>query len=501
MQESSVVQEPAVPPVPPTPPVSLAALLSRDDLGLRQITGPPAADVTVHGAHTSEMSDPYPYLLGGELLLTAGVHVPDAAGAGTAYFDGYVARIVAAGGAALGFGVAPVHDTVPEALVAACEAYGLPLVEVPPRTTFSGVARAVWQLMARARLAELRRISEAQQGLAAAASRPDPVPSVLRRLAGRLEGRAVLYGPEGAEIAAAGREPEDEVRRALAELARFVTGRASSTATDTVAGTRLAVYALGTGQGFVLGVAAPHRESGDHTIASVAAVLLSLLTGEHQSGTGAARSSALVRLLLGAGREEVAPLLSGGAVTRWYVVHARPDTGTPDAVSASALGAALGSPLVDAADDVVRVLVPAAPQAEGGANSQPGWTIGVSAPVAPAEWPAADAQAARALARARAVRAPLVRHAERPAFADLVPAGEAEAHARALLAPIGGVPALAETLRAWLSLHGSWDRTAVALSVHRNTVRQRVARCAALLEADLDDPDVRMELWFALRHL
>ncbi|MBZ9643885.1 helix-turn-helix domain-containing protein, partial [Streptomyces sp. PSKA30] len=53
----------------------------------------------------------------------------------------------------------------------------------------------------------------------------------------------------------------------------------------------------------------------------------------------------------------------------------------------------------------------------------------------------------------------------------------------------------------WLSLHGSWDRTAVALSVHRNTVRQRIARCAALLEADLDDPDVRMELWFALRQV
>ncbi|MFC7981975.1 helix-turn-helix domain-containing protein [Streptomyces sp. NPDC057336] len=500
--------EPAVPPVPPTPPVALAALLSRDDLGLRQITGPPAADVTIHGAHTSEMSDPYPYLLGGELLLTAGVHVPDAAGAGAAYFDDYVARIVAAGGAALGFGVAPVHDTVPEALVAACEAYGLPLLEVPPRTTFSGVARAVWQLMARARMAELRRISEAQQGLAAAASRPDPVPSVLRRLAGRLEGRAVLYGPEGTEIAAAGREPGEEVRRALAELARFVTGRASSTATDTVAGTRLTAYALGSGRDFVLGVAAPHRESGDHTIASVAAVLLSLLTGEQQSGTGAARSSALVRLLLGARREEVAPLLGGGegdgAVTRWYVVHARPDTGTPDAVSASALGAALGSPLVDAADDVVRVLVPAGRQPETGTapvDGATGWTLGVSAPVAPAEWPTADAQAARALARARALRAPLVRHAERPAFADLVPAGEAEAHARALLAPIGAVPALAETLRAWLSLHGSWDRTAVALSVHRNTVRQRVARCAALLEADLDDPDVRMELWFALRHL
>ncbi|RSN86603.1 hypothetical protein DMH26_32845, partial [Streptomyces sp. WAC 05379] len=69
---------------------------------------------------------------------------------------------------------------------------------------------------------------------------------------------------------------------------------------------------------------------------------------------------------------------------------------------------------------------------------------------------------------------------------------------RALLAPL--TPPLAETLRTWLSLHGSWDRTAVALAVHRNTVRQRIARCAALLGTDLDDPDVRMELWFALRH-
>ncbi|MYQ47828.1 PucR family transcriptional regulator, partial [Streptomyces sp. SID4985] len=84
-------------------------------------------------------------------------------------------------------------------------------------------------------------------------------------------------------------------------------------------------------------------------------------------------------------------------------------------------------------------------------------------------------------------------------LADLVPPADAEAHARALLAPLAAGPALAETLRAWLSLHGSWDRTAVALGVHRNTVRQRIARCAALLGADLDDPDVRMELWFALR--
>ncbi|GAA3498240.1 PucR family transcriptional regulator [Streptomyces prasinosporus] len=483
------------PAVPPTPPVPLDALLAREDLGLRRIAGPDDPGVAVHGAHTSEMADPYPYLLGGELLLSAGVHIPEGADAG--YFDAYVSRIVAAGGAALGFGLAPVHDTVPGALAEACAAHGLPLLEVPPRTTFSGVARAVWQLTARARLAELRRVTEAQQSLATAAARPDPVPSVLHRLARRLGGRAVLYGPEGTELAAAGRDHGEEVRTALAELAGVVrpagTRRRTDSAADTVAGVRLTAYALGSGRGFVLGVAAPQREPGDHAIASVAAVLLSLLTGEHQGDTGAARSSALVRLLLGGTPEAVAPLLGGD---RWRVVHARPDARAPDPLAASALGAALGSALVDPAGEVVRVLVPA----DRALQALPGWTLGVSAAVAPADWPAADTQAARALARARATRVPLVRHGSRaPALADLVAPDDADAHARALLAPIGDAPALTETLRTWLSLHGSWDRTAVALSVHRNTVRQRIARCAALLGADLDDPDVRMELWFALR--
>ncbi|MGW2981052.1 PucR family transcriptional regulator [Streptomyces humidus] len=515
---------------PLTPPVPLSALLAREDLALRQIAGPVGAGTELHGAHASEMADPYPYLLGGELLLTAGVHFAGADGP-ESRFDDYVGRIAAAGGAALGFGVAPVHDTVPRALVEACDAHGLPLLEVPPRTTFAAVARAVWQLMERARTAELRRVTEAQQSLAAAAAGPDPVPAVLRRLARGPGGRAVLFGPEGTAIASAGTATAADP--SLARLARVLarsgsaapttspapdagpgpgpapvpdpdpattaaatatTATTATTAAETTAsGARLAVYALGARQGFVLGVAAARREPGDHTVASVAAVLLSLLTGEHQSGSGAARSSALVRLLLGGAPGEVAPLLGGG---RWRVVHARAHARPPGPVAASALGAALGSPLVDLASGVVRVLVPAGREPE----PQPGWTIGVSAVVEPPQWPLADTQAARALARARATRTALVRHGGRTALAGLVPPDEAAEHARALLAPLAGSPALAETLRAWLSLHGSWDRTAVALSVHRNTVRQRIARCAALLDADLDDADVRMELWFALKH-
>ncbi|MEU9231469.1 PucR family transcriptional regulator [Streptomyces subrutilus] len=518
---------------PPTPPVALGRLLADGELGLRRLAGPSEAEV--HGVHASEMADPSPYLLGGELLLTAGAGLAGGGSAGGEDEAGpYVERLVRAGAAAVGFGVTPVHETVPRGLVEACARHGLPLVEVPPATPFTAVGRAVWRLMEEARTRELRRVTEAQQSLAAAAARPDPVPAVLTRLAASLGGWAGLLtpapapapdpgtrpapGPEaplptpgppgpapgGAGASPAGSAPEAghgsavvgggrvgwfgagwsvvrgaggvpgaEVRAALGALGRRVAPGSAATATDTLAGTHLAAYAVGGGQ--VLALATPGRAPGDHTIASVAAVLLTLLTANRPAGDEA---SALTRLLLGA---DPARALAPGP---WHVVHAR-GAGDPQA-----LGAALGTVLLDPYEGGVRLLTDREPV------PQPGWRLGVSAPAAPGALAAADAQAARALDRAEAARTPLARHSD-PGFAGLVGEAEARAHAEALLGPVP--PALRATLRGWLAHHGGWDRTAADLGVHRNTVRQRVARCAELLERDLDDPDVRMELWFALR--
>ncbi|MET8969252.1 PucR family transcriptional regulator [Streptomyces hydrogenans] len=463
---------------PPVPRVTLAALLGRRELGLRLLAGPD--DVALHWVHTSEMADPYPYLLGGELLMTAGVQLADP--------SRYVERVVEAGAAALGFGVTPVYDTVPAELVEACVRHGLPLIEVPPRTPFTAVARALWRLMAEARLYELRRVTEAQQSLATAAARPAPVPAVLGALASRLGGRAVLYGADGTESAAAGRELPAEAARALADLAGVVGPRPGgpASASGEGGGLRLAAYALGGGDGLTLGVATERRDPGDHTVAGVAVVLLSLLTAPSRASDVSARDGALTRLLLGAPAAEAAAALSPGP---WTVVHARGGDGTPFA--AASLAAGLGTELVDAGPTVRLLLPPGA-----AATVQPGWTLGVSAPAEPSGLPAADAQAGRALRRAEATRTPLVRHRAN-GLAGLVDPDEAAAHARVLLAPLSEPQA--ETLRAWLSLHGSWDRTAAALGVHRNTVRQRIARCAVLLDRDLDDADARMELWFALR--
>ncbi|WP_306320429.1 MULTISPECIES: PucR family transcriptional regulator [unclassified Streptomyces] len=462
---------------PPTQGVPLSAVLARADLGLRRLAGPDAAEVVVHGANTSELPDPVPYLLGGELLLTAGVH---AQGAPDGYFEEYGERVARGGAVALGFGVTPVFDTVPPELVAACERRGIPLLEVPPKTTFSGVARAVWELMAQARNVELRRVTEAQQALASAAARPDPLPSVLRQLAQRIGGFAVVVTPDGEEPHHAGRRPARAVGAALAELTAVVRPHAThlfptpSSAADTVGGTHLSAYALSTGG--ALGLATESRSSGNHTIAGAAVVLLSLLTGEHRSAGDTRRAATLVDLLLGADRAEAATELLG-AETLWRVVHARPLSPRP--------APDLASPLTATSLDgsLTRALVPS----DQDVAPQSGHVLGVSAAALPRDLPLADAQAARALVHARATRAPLAHHR-----ADDTPAPSPVALAE--------YPVLRETLRTWLSLHGSWEGTALALGVHRNTVRQRVARCATVLGVDLDDADVRMELWFALRH-
>ncbi|AOP45762.1 PucR family transcriptional regulator [Streptomyces lydicus] len=544
---------PRATPPPSTPPVPLAELLARTDLGLRQIAGP-REGVAIHWVHTSEMADPVPYLLGGEMLLTAGMHLAEVTGGAPAlesYLDGYAARTVAAGAAALGFGIAPVHDTVPAALVAACDRHGLPLVEVPAGTPFTAVESAVWQAVTEARHRELTRLSEAQRALAAAAARPDPAAAVLRALARHVRGWTALLAADGTEHGSSGPRPVDAVRAAAGRLAQVVGGDGGgagtrdgaggpSSATDALPGAQLSAYAL-TGRGpgrqaLALVVAADPHDPPAHTIAGVAAVLLSLITGPAGDRGPAAtgHAAALVRLLVGARPAEVAPLL-GAPV--WTVVHAerRRETAGSAASLATALGTALDTPLIaptlTAEGTTAGVGTSSAgvgtPSAGAGASTigagaslpapvlralvpgdleitaQPGWTLGVSAPVPVEELPAADRHAATALRRALAQRAPLVRHrAPGPhGIASLVAADDARQHARALLAPLADSPPLLDTLHNWLSLHGSWDRTATSLGIHRNTVRQRISRIATLLDTDLDDADVRMELWFALRSL
>jgi hypothetical protein len=90
-----------------------------------------------------------------------------------------------------------------------------------------------------------------------------------------------------------------------------------------------------------------------------------------------------------------------------------------------------------------------------------GWILGFSTPVPAAEPAHADVQAGRALQRAIAVQLPSVVHTRDPLTVHgLVPAADAWELARTRFAPLDGAgspgaPVLVDTLRTWLTLHGS----------------------------------------------
>ncbi|WP_210585201.1 PucR family transcriptional regulator [Streptomyces sp. GESEQ-35] len=530
MDESATTEQPSV---------RLGVLLDDPGLGLSQVAGPAAADRLVGAVGTTEIEDPTPYLVGGELLLTAGVRLPDDADG----VDTYVRRVASAGVAALGFGVAPVHPEVPPELVSACDRHGLPLLRLPPGTPFVAVGQATYAAIAEARNRELREISRAQSALASAAARPDALRAVLSRLADHTGAWSVLYDAQGIELFSAGRRPASPAaRQALRELTGRTLlrgGRPTAAAAHHPGGVHpdqgsgpghelhLTVHTLpgadGVTAALALGQAATTAPTVVHRqVTSTATVLLALLTSpRHALSTDTHSVGALVRLMLGATPAEVAPALvpAGGARGRhWTVVHGRHlpagSAAAPqndgDPAQLAALATLLGTPYVHMDGPHLKALVPSAPDARPSVPDQAadlGWVLGFSAPASAHDLPHADTQAERALQRAIAAGAPAVVHTpDALTVHALVSPADARELARTRFAPLDragapGAPVLVDTLRTWLTLHGSWDRTAATLQVHRNTVRHRLARVADLLDVDLQDPGVRMELWFALQWL
>ncbi|HEU5485125.1 MAG TPA: PucR family transcriptional regulator ligand-binding domain-containing protein, partial [Microlunatus sp.] len=112
--------------------ISLSTLLADPGLALRLVVGR-RDDVEIGWAHSSDLSDPTPFLERGNLLLTTGTQFDGASAPDT--YEAYVGRLTEVGVAALGYGTEVVQAT-PELLVAACERGGLPLLEVPYRTPF-----------------------------------------------------------------------------------------------------------------------------------------------------------------------------------------------------------------------------------------------------------------------------------------------------------------------------------------------------------------------------
>ncbi|GLJ93773.1 hypothetical protein GCM10017589_63890 [Streptomyces poonensis] len=142
----------------------------------------------------------------------------------------------------------------------------------------------------------------------------------------------------------------------------------------------------------------------------------------------------------------------------------------------------------------------------GGTAEEDQLVAGLSGPAGPVGAATAYQQAEQALSVARRRGRALVEHDEvaagsvLPLLADDAVRAFADGLLRALREhDATGRGNLVASLRAWLSRHGQWDAAAADLGVHRHTLRYRMRRVEEILGRSLDDPDVRMELWLALK--
>ncbi|MFL0712269.1 MAG: PucR family transcriptional regulator ligand-binding domain-containing protein [Microcella pacifica] len=170
-------------------PITLAELTAHAGLGLRTVWADEVAAARPwNWVHSSDLDDPTPFLGAGDALLTTGTQWSS-----DDNIAPWVARLAAAGVPGVGFGTEVIRDGTPNALTAACERHGIALIEVPYRTPFIAVTRAVADADARERYARVRWTLDAQSALAIAALRPDGLTAVLDELGRRIEAPVALF--------------------------------------------------------------------------------------------------------------------------------------------------------------------------------------------------------------------------------------------------------------------------------------------------------------------
>ncbi|MFN8169427.1 MAG: PucR family transcriptional regulator [Candidatus Nanopelagicales bacterium] len=502
-------------------PPRLRDVVALPELGLVVHAAAAGLDRPVRWVAVSELEDPGPFLEGGELLLTTGMRLPQRAAACTAYVGRLVAADVAGVGLGLGSGLS--HDRVPAALATAAEKAGLPLLEVPERTPFIAVSKAVSRLLAAEEYDEAARGFAAQRDLIRAALTSDDggAAAVVARLAKHVGGSALVLDPSGAVVHAA---PAAAARRAAElapEVARLRPQGLLASAVLSGVDDYMVIQPLGVrgrARGF-LAVGARHAlRANDQAVVNLAVSLLSLALSRAEGRTAAERGvrAAALRLLLdGSGAALPLPQLGWDALRRGPVRlvvlrAAGEDAAAAEDRAVEALpGAAVGADVLPDDPGLVVALVPvdadldalealaADPDVVAGAGAGDGADLDDPASLH------------RSLARARralAVGGPGLRR-----YADLggglealLDPAAADAWAAALVAPLdqpGERADLAATLLAWLRRHGQVDAAAADLGVHRHTVRHRLRRAEALLGRSLDDAGVRSELYLALTRL
>lgn len=482
----------------------------------------------------SELEDPTPYLLDGEFVLTAGLPFLGEGG-GEPRVDAYVQRLVGAHVGALGFGLEPYFDAVPEAVVEACRRHDLTLVEVPQTVPFAAVGLEFSRLLESENARTFRQLADTNRQLMRAVLSARPEHELLAALVQRIPVWAVLVGADGRVRArgaaampgtgGAGAAVDPAALQPL--LARLLAGsgpRVEVDSFDAAGSSRVFGYPLRSTRdanlgALVLGTDAPLTPA-QNSVVSSAVGLLELLVRQRTSGSLAPSQLATALLLhpqsatsggtghVNALRDLLAQSVSS---TRSGPLRVVLGIRAPAADSSSIRGLlewrrVFDTKLVELTEygfaAITRLKVDDALLAE---VERPGWRLVIGS--------ATDfAGLAGAYRRASSLR-PRVQATGRSVRADDVTwsvtglLGEEAGTmlAARLLEPVLALDperrdTLLGVLRAWLGENGSWDATAKITGLHRNSVRRQIGVLAELLGTDFSQAQARAEFWIALQY-
>ncbi|MCW4466470.1 PucR family transcriptional regulator [Glutamicibacter sp. MNS18] len=467
--------------------------------------------VPVSGVHISELEDPTPYLEGSELLLTTGMPFASSAAATVAYLS----RLAAHGITALGLGLGPWLETVPDYVIDESQRLGIHLGVVPDSVPFQHVSRAYWRLSAHSATSELMGTLGTQTALARAANRPDADTAVIERLARALGGWSAYLPLGGQPDAYWPPSTAALLPRIRRECERFHGVDMPSAATFELQGQPVVAYPVLAGHrldGFLAICAGGQVTKADRQVMMTVATLLSLRARQRQAegATTRALGAAVTKLLLH-GEHHAARLVAR------------------DLGMSSTLDRPVRVLLAASADTTA--IPPGLPELIGSIGDSPSGTglpdytlayahegIWYLVLEARSAGPAERSGTAHGTSGDCHLRAVLSEPLQLPEIPGQLPALRrmlAQA-TPGILAPAdpgtgqrasGWVRTLRDyrrsdllsTVRAYLAARGTWEEAARSLGIHRNSLRLRIATASELLQVDLDDPDVAAELWLAIR--
>ena len=493
--------------------VQISWLLSQKQLSLSRRGARTAHPAPVTFVHATELTDPSPWLSGGELILTTGLGLSDDADELRSYID----RLHGVGVSCLGFGIGLSHSVVPDALVERADEVGLEVLEVPFEIPFAAIVRTVMNKIAEQEYEEVLQAAKVQNRITRAALHGG-VDAIVKELATSTATTVAYVGRRTSALYPRSEQSFlDEVRQLVAARGRSGTAASISVSEP---GRSVTVQPVG------LSAASSGHVAMMSTgpISSVNRILLghavSLVTLElEQPARSRVERSTLHSLALASmfdsrfDQHPVPTVLNDAAgadgLVRALVLRSAATQDTIRHLDGLLFRAGRGL-YAHVDGDVVTVLLrgdDASSWVDAQLPDDPTLRAGLSTAHSLPDIRKAATQARMALGMAGSQRAErLVEFGNTRASVVLRSAPAREAFLTLASSTVDvlaahdrehGVELLA-SLRSYLAAHGHWEGAAANLGVHRHTLRGRIARVQEVLDVDLTDARVRAELLLAI---